>query len=339
MKDDNEKKPIIMAVPGDSSACGYYRVMKPSHLMQMAGEDLTLAPPIHFRSVGQEYIFTQRLCSEKSLKPMVEIVKKLGTKLVVDYDDLIWNYKGEGLPDFNWCKSRVNCDGNTKAMSEYANDVIYKATVSTEYLKDALAQFVDRDKITVMPNRLAASDWLFDRAATIPQEDIFLFAGSNTHFDEAGKKYGDFSQGLIRYMQGKKVFTMGCKPFFMNPAKVFPGVPMTTYPRQFYSAARQSKFVIAPLVDNIFNKCKSPLKLLECAAVGRVCLCSDFEGSPYSPLAHEYQKIPVSATYKAIDYIVERAKAHYGEILEHQYKVLQDYWLDNHIEEYKKLFR
>jgi len=336
---EEERKPVIMAVPGDTSACGYYRVMRPAHFMQMAGMDVTLSSPVHFRHLGQEYIFTQRLCSERSLGPMHEIKKQLGTKIVVDYDDLIWNYKGEGLPDYNWCKSRVNCDENTKALEKYANDTIDTALVSTEFLKESLAQFMDKDRIVVMPNRLATTDWLFDRATTIPQDDIFLFAGSNTHFNQSTKSYGDFTPGLVRYLQNKKVATMGCSPFFLNPIHVFPGVPMTMYPRQFYSAARQCKFVIAPLTDNIFNKCKSPLKLLECAAVGRVCLVSDFPGSPYSELAHEYQKIPVNSTYQGIEYIVDRAKKHYGEILQHQYDMLQNYWLDNHIDEYKNLFR
>ena len=217
---------------------------------------------------------------------------------------------------------------------KYAAKVIDKATCSTEYLKNALSEFIDPKKITVMPNRLSVKDWLFDTATTIPEEDIFMYAGSATHYDNANKKPGDFNNGWIKYLSNKKVITMANTPYFIKPVATFPGYPMSTYPRSFCNIARKAKFVIAPLADNVFNKCKSPLKLLECCAVGRVCLVSDFPDCPYSQLAHEYQKIPVDATAQTIDFIVERAKKNYGEILQHQYNILKDYWLDNHIQEY-----
>jgi hypothetical protein len=90
------------------------------------------------------------------------------------------------------------------------------------------------------------------------------------------------------------------------------------------------------LADNFFNKCKSDLKYLEAAAVGRVCLVSDFNNSPYAN-AHPYQKIPVNATYKEIEFIVQRANEHYNEILRHQWQYLNDRWLDNHIDQYIKI--
>lgn len=326
--------PIINIVPGDFGGCGYYRLIQVGNQLQLINKDVTISSPCKFRAYSQDVIYTQRLCSEKSLKPILDFKNKTGVKVIVDFDDLIWNYKGEGLPEYNYCRTKVDCDGNTEAMKKYANDVIDKASVTTEPLKEALSQFIDPRKITVLPNRLSIKEWLFDHPTTIPEEDIFFFAGSNTHYDNANKKPGDFSSGLIKYLNNKKIITMGVVPYFMKPAAHFQGCGLNTYAQNFHNIARKAKFVIAPLADNFFNKCKSPLKLLECAAVGRVCLCTDFEGSPYSQLAHEYQKVPVNATAQTIEYIVERAKKHYGEILQHQYNMLQNYWLDNHLQEY-----
>jgi hypothetical protein len=135
------------------------------------------------------------------------------------------------------------------------------------------------------------------------------------------------------------VAVMGKAPYFVNnPVAEYPYCHLNSYAHNFYNYARRSKFIIAPLADNIFNKCKSNLKYLESCAVGRVCLVTDFEDSPYHD-AHEYQKIPVNATAKTIEYIVERAKEHYGEILQYQYNYLKNYWLDNHINEYKEIIR
>ena len=330
--------PTIQIVPGDVGACGIYRLINPGYMMQASGMDVSVMAPGKFKG-NPDIIYTQRICSEGSLKPLLDFKNRTGVKLIVDYDDLVFNYKGQGLTEYNWCNTKVNCEKNSEAMKKYANDVIDKATVSTTYLKTALSEYIDERKITVVPNRLMCKEWLFDKTATIPQDDIFFYAGSNTHYNNELKLKGDFSDGLIRYLQNKKILTMSSTPWFLKPIKQFPGVPMTIYARSFCNIARASKFVLAPLADNFFNKCKSNLKFLECCAIGRVCLVSDFEGCPYSEVAHPLQKIPVNATYKAIEYIVEEAKKHYGEILEHQYKVLQDYWLDNHIEEYKQILK
>ena len=332
--------PQILAVPGDNFACGVYRIINPTILLQQTGVDITLAPAGKYRINNNDVLYTQRLTSEGSLKALKGVKDRTGIKIIVDFDDLTWNYKGNGLPDYNYCRTKVNTDANTIAMETYARDVIDFATCTTEALKEALSVYIDPNKIKIMPNRLPANEWLFDTATAIPAEDIFFYAGSATHYDNINKKPGDFSNGWVKYLQNKKVATMGEPPYFLKPIAKFPVCPMQVYARNFYNYARRCKFVIAPLAENFFNKCKSNLKYLESCAVGRVCLVTDFPGSPYSD-AHEYQKIPVNATYKAIEYIVERAKEHYGEILQYQYEYLKTHncWLNNHINEYKDILR
>lgn len=50
---------------------------------------------------------------------------------------------------------------------------------------------------------------------------------------------------------------------------------------------------LAPLVDNRFNRCKSDLKVLDYAALGLACLCSDLP--PYAGLIRRRLAIPVAA--------------------------------------------
>lgn len=331
--------PQILAVPGDNFACGIYRIINPTILLQQTGLDITLAPASKFRFTNYDVLYTQRIVSESSLKSLKNVKDRTGIKIIVDFDDLTWTHNGQGLPEYNIVRTKVNTDANKLAMDTYARDVIDFATCTTESLKEALSVYIDPSKIKIMPNRLPVNEWLFDTATTMPAEDIFFYAGSATHYDNVNKLPGDFSNGWIKYLQNKKVAVMGESPYFLKPVAKFNACPMQVYARNFHNYARSCKFIIAPLAENFFNKCKSPLKLLESAAVGRVCLCTDFEGSPYSSLAHEYQKVPVDATAQTIEYIVERAKKHYGEILQHQYKMLQKYWLNNHINEYKEILR
>ena len=330
--------PQILAVPGDNFACGIYRIINPTILLQQTGLDITLAPAGKFRFTNYDVLYTQRIVSESSLKSLKNVKDRTGIKIIVDFDDLTWTYNGQGLPEYNIVRTKVNTDANKLAMDTYAKDVIDFATCTTESLKEALSVYIDPSKIKIIPNRLPVNEWLFDTATTMPAEDIFFYAGSATHYDNINKLPGDFSNGWIKYLQNKKVAVMGESPYFLKPVAKFNACPMQVYARNFHNYARNCKFIIAPLAENFFNKCKSNLKYLESCAVGRVCLVTDFPGSPYSD-AHEYQKVPVNATAQTIEYIVERAKKHYGEILKYQYDYVKNYWLNNHINEYKDVLK
>ena len=332
--------PNILMVPQGQDACGVYRIINPAHLMQEADTKTTLTSRCDMRAASlYDVMYTQRICSEASLKAVKNIKDKTGIKVIVDFDDLVWDYKdGYGLPEYNVCKDKIHTAANREALLKYGNEVIDVATCTNEYLKEAISEFIDPRRIKVLPNRLPVKEWPYDKATTIPAEDIYFYAGSVTHYDPINHKPGDFSNGWVNFLKNKKVAVMGAVPYFINPIVNFKPTAMNTYSKAFCNNARQCKFVIAPLADNVFNKCKSNLKYLESCAAGRVCLVTDFEGSPYHD-AHEYQKIPVDATAQTIEYIVERAKKHYGEILQYQYEYLKNYWLDSHLEDYKQLLR
>ena len=323
-KQDNLKN--INAVPMDRFACGRYRILYPAMNMYNVSK-MTISNPGTFRYYGQEWIFTQRICGEKTLKSLLDFKKQYGVKFCIDYDDIVW----KALPDYNKCA--INWEDNRKGMELYLNEVADKVTCTNEFLKKDLTQFVDESKIIVMPNCLDYNRWRFDYYK--PDDKItFFYAGSPTHYTKGDT--GDFGKGLVHYLSNKELNIQGIKPDFLRVKEVYPWVDIDDYPIAFANNALKSKFVIAPLVDNYFNKCKSDLKYIESCAVGRVCLVSDFPDCPYSAVAHEYQKIPLNSTATAINYIVERANEHYDEIIEHQYKVLNERWLKR--DKYLELF-
>ena len=201
-----------------------------------------------------------------------------------------------------------------------------------------MTQFVDEDKITVIQNHLRIRDWLFDTTTYIPNDDIFFYAGSSSHYNNDKKQYGDFDIPLANYLKDKKVVFQGDNPpFFMKPIANIGWTNLNFYPKSIYNNTRNVKFTLAPLIDNEFNRSKSDLKYLESCAIGRVCLVSDFENSPYNN-AHQLQKIPMNASIGQIRDIVENAKNHYSEILKYQYEYLQNRWLHMHLNEYERLF-
>ncbi len=324
-------------VPADVGACGHYRILQQAEMLMMARKDVNIVPPGHYHGIGQTVTLTQRICSKKTLEAVKKFKEITGSKIIIDFDDLIWTQNGDSLPEYNWCRDHIDANGNREAMESMLSEVADKVTVSTDGLKKSISEFYPADKIFVMPNMLTYREWGFERRNFYPRQRSFYFAGSETHFNNEKKMYGDFSQNLAQFLKSHTVITKHVVPFFINSARSCRSCPLNRYAREFFNESIDAKFILAPLADNTFNKCKSNLKYLESCAVGRVCLCSSFEGGPYESVAHEYQKIPVDATVQYIDYIVNRAEAHYEEILEHQYKVLQSYWLDNSIKRYGDL--
>jgi hypothetical protein len=321
---------MVNSVPGDLGACGWYRVVKPSSLLQSIGRDVTISPAGMFRYFGQNVIFTQRLFNRNVLELLKRLKDQTGCKIVCDCDDLLWTWKDGKVPEYNFCSKKVDCDENRKVMEEMLYSVADRVTVSTTSLRAAMEEFLPSDRIKLIPNCLSWSEWKFDLDMKVPSDPVFFFAGTSTHVGskESGL-YGDFSKPLVQYLANKKTMSKGFVPWFFNNCSMVPYSPIWRYAQDFRAEASKSTFIVAPLENNIFNICKSNLKYLESAAVGRVCRCTSFDGGPFEDVAHEYQKIPVDATVKHIDYIVKRALRNYNDILIHQYKILNEYWIEN----------
>lgn len=318
---DNKLKTRICFVPMDSVACGWYRIRNAFNALYChEGIAATLNPVATF-SGNHDYVYTQRICNESSFKVM-EQISNAGMKVIIDFDDDVWHE----LPSYN--KALVHPKENYEGMKKYLDKVAYKVTCSTEFLKKQLSEFVPEDKITVIPNCLDARYWV--REFSQPGKG-FLYAGSPTHYFK--NDYGDFPKGLVDYLKGKQVVIQGIKPDFIDATEVIPWTQIDYYHNNFLKAAKKVAFILAPLKDNDFNRCKSDLKYIESCAAGRVCLVSDVE--TFS-LAHPYQKIPLEVTPTTMKFIVERATKHYVEIINHQYKVLNSRIL--RADPYLKLF-
>jgi len=319
----------INFVPMDPFACGMYRVKNIADLLYKDYK-ITISPPGSFHNYGQDIIFTQRVAGTKNIETLLAVKKASKAKFIADYDDDVWNE----LPKYNL--TAVNWRDNKASMKDKLNELLDLATVSTETLKESLSEFIPASKIIVIPNMLPRFKWNYPRINP-PTTNSILYAGSPTHFSNQLKIYGDFTEEWDKFLHNKEVNIMGICPWFIKPTKVYDWVDMNCYAHNFYGIASQNRFIIAPLADNYFNKCKSDLKYLESCAVGRVALVTDFDNSPYH-FAHELQKIPVRATAKQIEYAMNQCNEHYQEIIEYQYEYLNKRWLENNLEQYIKLF-
>ena len=329
----------VMFIPGDVGGCGYYRILQIAHKSILTNNQIIR--PMYsgvqtLQKASQDYTFTQRVASEKGFQTIKKFKDECGCKLIIDYDDLVWSK--DKLHTYNMFINQMNILDNYKSMEKYLANTADMVTVTNEYLKKEVSQFIDENKIIVIPNMLSMNDWLFDRTTMIPNDDVFFYAGSLSHYNNKNKQHGDFSIPFANYISKQKTIFMGDEaPWFMNTVATCKWVDLAKYAKALYQNTRYAKFTIAPLVNNKFNKAKSDLKYLESCAIGRVCLVSDFEGSPYAN-AHPLQKIPENASIKDIERIVKTAKENYEEILDYQYKYLNNRWLDTNMYQYESLF-
>lgn len=309
----------IDIVPMDDKACGYYRLIYPAQAMYNLCK-VNISPVRSYKSFGQEWIYTARICNREIFEQLIGFKKKTGIKFAIDYDDNLW----EEMPSYN----RVDIDWkkNQNDMSSHLGELADLVTCSTDALRASLLKFDNVDNVKIIKNSLDYNRWRFDYMK--PNDRLgFFYAGSSTHWSD--DDYGDFSEGLVKYLRNREVNVLGTAPSFLPKAvNVCKWADINYYPTIFARYALQSKFVLAPLRDNLFNRCKSDLKYLECAAIGRVCLCSNV--GEYQKVAHPMQIIPEEADVNQIEYIVNRAERHYREIIEHQYRVMNERWLDCH---------
>lgn len=332
----------VLVVPGDNKACGYYRMIQPATVLNIMSNQIKciISPGEIIMVNDMDILYIQRCCSPTLLETLSK-VKNTCTKLkiFIDFDDLIFTSNVGSLPDYNLCRNNIDYESNGRALRKYKS-IIDKISVSTVGLKNILVNeyMFDNSQVCVIPNMLTRHDYHWPRFVKTTDIDRprVLLAGSNTHYDPKNKLYGDFPIDMVNYINRcTDINVMGQKPFFINEAKVTPWIDMYRYPLTFLQD--DSDFVIAPLKNNVFNRCKSNLKMLETCAAGKVFIGSYFKGSPYED-EHDLVKLNESGTNigKIIRELKNKDK--YNEVLEYQYKYINGYWLENNYQLYEMFF-
>lgn len=330
-----DNKLIVQFVIPDQSACAYYRLQQVmfnfmcNYRSRIAA---THAYPQTLVSCGQHIVYLQRVLTSQWFEALQEWKAKTGVKVIIDYDDIMWE---DGLPLYNRAILHDRVADRHEAISKYLGSVADVVTCSTEFLAENLRKY--HKDVRVFPNCLSYSVWGF-QPRPLSKAQKMLYAGSPTHYDNFSKQYGDWELGLVNFVKKYGVKFMGSQPpWFFENIECVPWATANTYSKELFRNTADCDFVVAPLAPNDFNKAKSDLKYLEAAAVGRVALVSDFEGSPYKD-AHPLQKIPYKAGVKDMERIVKNCHEHYTEILKYQYEYLQKRWLDDLMPKYEELF-
>lgn len=261
--------PVVLGFPADSFGCGHYRMIQPFNALREKGfVDGTLSfgmldAPILER-FQPDVVLVQRLVSEARIEAVQRIKDFSRAFKVYELDDYL-----PGVP----LKSIHRKDYSPNEMNRFLRrglSCVDRFVVSTEPLAEALGHL--HPDIRVMKNCLDPAWWQGlkseRRCSSKPRVG---WAGGSSHTGDL-EMIGDVVRELANEVEW--VF------FGMCPEKLRPyvhefhhGVSIDQYPAAL--AKMNLDLALAPVEQNLFNECKSNLRLLEYGACGFAVISSD----------------------------------------------------------------
>ncbi|MFZ3151595.1 MAG: glycosyltransferase [Anaerolineaceae bacterium] len=160
-------------------------------------------------------------------------------------------------------------------------------TVTTNTLKNALAEYTSR--VAVLPNYFDDEVWSLRAPAlkTVRDAPIVIgYMGGDTHKPDLAGITPVLLDLLNRYPDQIEFKFLGVRPpEDIATYRQVKWVPSKTYEYEGFARdfqTQQADIFIAPLADNLFNRCKSGLKFFEYSALGVPGVFSDLD--PYNQI-------------------------------------------------------
>ena len=260
--------PVVMPHMADMAGCGYYRMIKPFEAMQNAGLldgklSATMLSLPELERYQPDSIIIQRRIDAEFHEWMQQIARFNKSFKVYELDDYLPN-----IPLKNHHRSQFGND--ILKMIRRSLSYMDRFVVSTEPLAEAFANY--HHDIVVMPNRLSEDWWGHLRSLRNQGKKPRVgWAGGSSHTGDL-----EMIVDVIKEFANEVEWVF----FGMCPEKLLPyvhefhrGVDIEAYPAKL--ASLNLDLALAPVEDNLFNACKSNLRLLEYGACGIPVICSD----------------------------------------------------------------
>ncbi|WP_210081919.1 glycosyltransferase [Pantoea endophytica] len=263
-----ENLPVFLAHNADISGCGYYRIIKPLEAMINEGaaegkNGLTLLTLSELGQFNPDSLIIQRRYSSAFHNWVGRVDKLHNVFKVFELDDYIFNLP---IKHYNRAKFKPETTGLMRKSLSYFDRFV----VSTEPLAEAMQDM--HPNIVVVKNRLPVDIWgQLQSLRNQGRKPRVGWAGGSSHRGDL-EMIADVVKEFTNEVEW--VF-MGMCPEKLRPYvhEVHYGVDISLYPETL--AALNLDLALAPVEDNIFNACKSNLRLMEYGACGIPVICSD----------------------------------------------------------------
>ena len=260
--------PTVLVHPADFFGCGHYRVIQPLLGMKQKGLaegvlSTEFMSVVDLQRYDPEVIVLQRQFGEASFEAMRRMKLFSRAFKVYELDDYLPN-----LPLKN--AHRLHMPRDILKSLRRSLSMVDRFVVSTEPLAEAFAGL--HEDIRVVENRLPVSWWTGLQAARrVGPRPRVGWAGGAGHAGDL-----DLIADVVRELANEVDWIFfGMCPDSIRPfvKEVHGGVAIECYPQAL--AALNLDLALAPVEQNLFNECKSNLRLLEYGACGFPVICSD----------------------------------------------------------------
>ncbi len=228
---------------------------------------------------------------------VVAIARQEEKVIVYDLDDLLF-FLPEDHPDRILHSFAPALLPMLQALLEA--DVV---SVSTNKLRDVLIDF--NSNTVVLPNYFDDTSWHLrppiPSPGNPPQEQIVIgYMGTNSHKPDLEYIAPVLLHLMERYPQKIRLNFWGTPPpleFHSLPQVQWTPYSLWSYPEFVeWFQIQSADIFVAPLVDNLFNRCKSPLKFFEYSALGVPGVFSRLD--PYEALVRHGHNGFLAGTYE-----------------------------------------
>ena len=314
----------------DYSGCGHWRILWPEAVINARGDGMSqsttamVTTPQWYQGVKAVKLQRQASSSQKEfVKFLKEVQKQHDFKIIYEVDDVVFR---EVIPDYNKFKFAFDNDEIRQNCVDIIN-LVDEVTVTCDFMKRLYIEKTGQKKVTVIPN-FVPNSWMgqlfnprkVERAFdTYKQKPRILYTGSGAHYDVDNKVGGkddlagvrDFIRKTVNKYQW--IFVGAFPPQLVDlvqqkKIEFYPWQPLLKYP--YFIANLNAQLMVAPLLDNDFNKAKSDIKFIEACTLGIPCLCQNIETYHSAP---EFLRFNTVAEFEHKIERILKKRSHYKQ--------------------------
>jgi processive 1,2-diacylglycerol beta-glucosyltransferase len=270
-------KKVLLITPHEVGGVGYHRILKPYAELKEVRNDILLTRSNAYVNQGHDVVIFNRVCAQtyEQERSIMNEAKMCGQKVIVDIDDY-WELPSGHILEHYYAKNQLS---KRIAQNIKEADVV---TCTNEVL--ALRILKLNKNVEVIPNALKESD---QQWANLHQPDStyrFGFVGSRAHTTDVpllrkgcnlmNKGKSDFKFIFVGYHENDSTSKLFEEVFTSRGTSDRYGKIGVKPVNEYGMSYNIIDCSLAPLEDNLFNRCKSNLKVLEASAHSIPIICS-----------------------------------------------------------------
>jgi hypothetical protein len=337
----------------DYGGCGFWRMIWPEFSMNaynkacMSGLTQMILDLRFYQGIKAIRMQRQATPFQRDfIKELKKHQKQLGFRMIYEVDDIVFK---DDIPDYNRCKDAFVDQTIIDSILDIMQSMD-EITVTCDYMKEYYQNKTGNKNITVIPN-YPPKFWLdrfydkkaieksFERNKKRPR---VLYSGSGTHIDVLNRTgfnddFAHVTDAIIKARKKFKFVWKGCFPLAVKPyidngeMEFISWSPLHDYPQGLVDT--NCNVCFAPLIDNVFNRAKSNIKMIESGGIG-------LPGAYQDMCTYKESNVKFKTGDDLIDQL-SYLTSDFNRYMEMSAKArtfVEGLWLEDHLDEYDALY-